>query len=737
MCDANFTSDFYKAIVKNSTELISVLDQAGEYMFVGASVEPVLGYEAHELLGTNAIDYIHKNDAAFALSALEKICTEKEVRMLPLRFKAKNGDWRWIECTITNMLDNESVRGIVANSRDVTQEVENELKKEQSQSFYKSLFHDHPDAVFTLNTDGYFEDANKQFPRLINYSEEEIKGKHFTELVHPSYTKEVTYAFNKALAGQAHTIEALVLTKQGKEIDICVTIVPIFFKGSVEGVHVIARDITQLKRSDRLIREQADQLNSVVESIAEPFFALDKQWCYTYVNKAYAAFLGKYREEMLGNNIWETYPQSVHSLFYYKCHEVASSGLPVSFEEPYSKPREAVIRFSVFPSSNGISVYFRDVIEERGLEAELEKLSLVASQTTNGVIITDGDGKVEWVNNSFERLTGYSFAEVLHKEPGELLQGVETDQETVARIRKKLAEAVPFSEEILNYRKNGEKVWFSMIITPILDTKGHVSKFIAIQSDTTDKKRSELELKQMASDLSIQNKSLQQFTYFISHNLRAPVANASGLAALLPRIDKNSKKFESVLSKLQTSVSHLDSIIKDMNTILSLRDGNQLLPLEDVNLSAVCTEVINSLQESIVELGVTTLVDVDTDCVVQASKAYLHNIFYNLLLNAIKYRATDRKLIIAVKCRQNKDGEVEIIISDNGSGMEMGLVKDQLFKLYKRFHLNTTGRGVGLFLVKTQVEAMKGRIEVDSTPNVGTSFKIYLKYNVEESFYNR
>ncbi|WKN33668.1 PAS domain-containing protein [Porifericola rhodea] len=123
----------------------------------------------------------------------------------------------------------------------------------------------------------------------------------------------------------------------------------------------------------------------------------------------------------------------------------------------------------------------------------LEKLSLVANNTDNSVIITDNEGYIEFVNEGFTKMTGYSEVEVLGRKPGALLQGPKTDQETVNRIRQKLKKGEPFYEDILNYRKGGGSYWISLVINPVKNDKGQIEKYISIQTDVSAIKETTLE----------------------------------------------------------------------------------------------------------------------------------------------------------------------------------------------------------------------------------------------------
>ena len=128
------------------------------------------------------------------------------------------------------------------------------------------------------------------------------------------------------------------------------------------------------------------------------------------------------------------------------------------------------------------TAFVKDVTEEVERRTEREMLSLVANETDNAVIITNPEGFIEYVNNGFERLTGYSRAEVKGLKPGALLQGQETDRMTVERIRQHIRNREPFYDEILNYKKNGEPYWVSLSINPVFDENRQLKNFISVQA---------------------------------------------------------------------------------------------------------------------------------------------------------------------------------------------------------------------------------------------------------------
>lgn len=718
-------SDFYKHLLANSTDLLTIIDEGGIYKYVGDSVEPLMGYKVDDLVGQNAFDLIHPEDLPAVLEAFEQIAHCEKMLIKPFRYKSKNNEWRWLECTCSNQTKNQAIKGYVTNSRDITETIDEKTQKDLHQAYYKSLFEEHPDAVFSLDTNGNFKSVNKQFCRILGLPEDVIISTQFTEFIHPLDARQLFSLFESTVAGASQTTELKVFDTSKNIKIVHLTLLPVYFNGQVVAVQGIAEDITNDVNSQNVISENLEQFRKIFESVTEPFFALDADWNYTFTNKAYCDWMQQSQENFTGANIWELYPSTKKSAFYKKCIQVAQTGKTEYLEEVYPSENNITLRYSIFPFDGGIAIHFVDITSQSALKRELEKLSLVASKTSNGVIIMDPQGRIDWVNDGFTRLTGYSKEEALGAIPSKLLQGPETDPETSVRVREKYADQVYFKEELINYRKDGQKYWVGIDVTPIKDATGELINYIAIQSDITEKKNAEAKLIKLADDLFKQNINLQQFTYMVSHNLRAPVANALGLTRLIHKVEVGSPQFNSILEKLDTSIIQLDGVIKDINSILTIKDADRTLPRENVNLLSITQEVLSPFQDELVAINSTLELDINSSYKMLSNKAYLYSIIQNLISNAIKYRSPNRALKLTLRVEKDVRGYI-YTVSDNGLGLEMDVVKKQMFKLYKRFHPETHGKGIGLFLVKTQVETIGGKILVESKPDVGTTFKLLL-----------
>jgi ligand-binding sensor domain-containing protein/signal transduction histidine kinase len=234
----------------------------------------------------------------------------------------------------------------------------------------------------------------------------------------------------------------------------------------------------------------------------------------------------------------------------------------------------------------------------------------------------------------------------------------------------------------------------------------------------------ETEVAKRTLELTVQNQQLEQFAFIASHNLRGPVARMLGLGKLLSAgaIAENETKF--VMDKMLENTHELDTVVLDLAHILEIRNAN-LMPAE-TDLASDLSLAQNTLAKEMLVSGARLVTDFTHGGRVVTIQAYIQSIFLILLDNAIKYRDPSRPLEIQVATRI--DGKNFIIrFSDNGLGIDLGLHGSKLFNLYSRFHPEVEGKGVGLFLVKTQLEAMGGSISVESVLNTGITFSIFLK----------
>ncbi|MBS4064550.1 MAG: PAS domain-containing sensor histidine kinase, partial [Chitinophagaceae bacterium] len=278
--------------------------------------------------------------------------------------------------------------------------------------------------------------------------------------------------------------------------------------------------------------------------------------------------------------------------------------------------------------------------------------------------------------------------------------------------------------ETVRINKNGSIVHVSLTVSPIINEFNQVIGASKIMRDISVQIASDYEKAQIMNDLIQRNKDLEQFAYIVSHNLRAPVANIIGITNFMKMPDLEPAEQASMVSSLNQSVSALDGVIKDLSLILQIRrEVNE--QKTTIHFSAIMNEIQLAIDNLIKLEKVTFEIDFSAIDQINSIKSYIYSIFYNLISNSIKYRRPDVHPIIKIKS-SIVDNQILLVFSDNGLGIDLKKNKDTVFGLYKRFHSHTEGKGMGLFMVKTQIETLGGKIHIASEPNKGTQFKIEL-----------
>ncbi|MBM1104550.1 sensor histidine kinase [Aurantibacter crassamenti] len=229
-------------------------------------------------------------------------------------------------------------------------------------------------------------------------------------------------------------------------------------------------------------------------------------------------------------------------------------------------------------------------------------------------------------------------------------------------------------------------------------------------------------IKDINHRLEMRNRQLSEFNYLVSHNLRSPVTTMSVLIEMMKN-EKEPEKLSLLYPKLEQVTTSILNLSQDINEYVSIIDNSEI-KVDDVDLFSLIDEVKNDFSETL--LGHKTfevIVKPEAWRNVQFSKFYLKSIIQNLMSNAIKYRKNNSTSYIEFETAYEDKSKV-LYIRDNGTGLNLEMHGDNLFKLYKRFHRNISGKGMGLFLVKSHLDALDASITVQSEVGKGITFKI-------------
>lgn len=378
----------------------------------------------------------------------------------------------------------------------------------------------------------------------------------------------------------------------------------------------------------------------------------------------------------------------------------------------------------------GIRGVNRDVTRRRTAEMEFKKLYKGVQNSPASIVITDALGNIEYVNPMFTKVTGYTFDEVVGKRPS-VLQSGHTTKEEYGQIWKVILAGRTWNGEFRNRRKNGELYWESTMIAPISDADGKISNFIAVKEDITNRKKSEQELQEILHTVSDQNRRLLEFNYITSHNIRSHASNIAAIADQLRDSNETTSR-DQLIDMLVTVSTNLLGTIEHLNNNLRVqREVN--IRREVLNLRSFVNHALQNVyletSFAVRERAILISNDVSENFTVLANAAYMENILMNLINNAIRYRHPNRDTSIQVSARVLGD-VTEIKIRDNGLGIDLSKHRARIFGMGQVFHDMPEARGMGLFVVKNQVQAMGGSVDVDSKPDKGSTFIVRLPNTV-------
>jgi PAS domain S-box-containing protein len=271
---------------------------------------------------------------------------------------------------------------------------------------------------------------------------------------------------------------------------------------------------------------------------------------------------------------------------------------------------------------------------------------------------------------------------------------------------------------------DGTMHWYNVRMYPITNADKQIFGLMLAITDISARKNIELQKEQVYNNLTQRNKDLEQFTYIVSHNLRAPIANIMGFSRELKNENDADIQAE-YINQLNLSVDRLDVVIRDLNDILQLKQDTEE-KVEVVKFSDMVENTKATIKNQLFAQNIVIEADFSEVEDIATKGTYMQSIFYNLISNSVKYRKPNVDTVIQIKSIKKKDSII-LSFKDNGLGIDLDKKRDQVFGLYKRFHTHVAdGKGMGLYITKTQTEILGGKISIHSEVDKGTEF--YLEF---------
>lgn len=658
------------------------------------------------------------------------------------RIISRPGEIKWLENKIMpTMKDGRLVR-IDGISNDITEQVLNEMKLienekqlRESERKYRFIFQNNPMPMWLIDFETLdFLDVNNAAINHYGYSKEEFLSMSSLHIKPEHEQSEYVEVFKNTAD------HAGIWTHQKKDGSI------IKVEGKVDVVNfegrkaklVMLNDVTERLRFEESLRESNERYELVTKATNDAIWDWNLCRNELYWSEGYAKLFG-YAADGTEKNV-HSWPARIHP------DDVArvTNGLLKKINTPGTDFWEDEYRYI---KADGSVAYIYDrgyILYENGMPVRMvgamqditsRKLSeqLLLEQEANLRTIFDNtassyvflDTKLNIV--SFNQRANDEF---VIESGGPLEKGrclIDLLPEEVRDSARRHYERVLAGEKISYERAGVQKKfgtrWYAFHVLPIYNPSKDIQGILISADDITLRKNTELEKEKITRELLQRNKTLEQFAYIVSHNLRSPVANITGLCNII--FNARSMKEEEqarCMQGLLLSAKKLDEVIIDLNYILQVR-RELAEPKSLVRFSAVVRDIKTSIQDLINRENVVIKTNFLEANQLFTIKSYLHSIFYNLIINSIKYRRPGEQPVIEISSKKD-DRRLSLIFRDNGLGIDLESNATKIFGLYKKFHPHIEGKGMGLYMVKTQVEMLGGKIEISSAINAGTEFTI-------------
>ena len=377
-----------------------------------------------------------------------------------------------------------------------------------------------------------------------------------------------------------------------------------------------------------------------------------------------------------------------------------------------------------------------DITERKQAVENITKLSSAVEQSSASVVITDLDGDIQYVNQAFVDITGYTFEEIRGENPRILNSGAH-DEKFYRDMWDVILEGKVWEGDMVNKKKNGELFWESASIAPVSNDTGELINFIAVKSDITEIKKVERELieaKELAEAATI---AKSQFLANMSHEIRTPMNAIMGLSKLALKTDLNYKQWD-YLSKIDESSQNLLRIINDILDFSKIEAGKLSIEKINFNLEDMMQAVSNLTAPKAQENGVEFILNIEKGVPVNliGDPLRISQLITNYCSNAVKFTEIGEVILTASLIKMTKrDAEIKFSVADTGIGLTSDQIKG-IFQSFSQADQSTTrkygGTGLGLAICKNLAELMDGEVDFESEYGKGSTFIFTAKFSLQK-----
>jgi PAS domain S-box-containing protein len=751
-----FNERRFRSLVENSNDAIAILSKDVELTYMSPSVINVLGYTVEEIMQLDAISLVHPEDVAKVQQAMEICLANPGVpgKGLVVRVLHKNKSWQWIETTLTNMLHDPAIGGIVDNFRNVTEKKQAEEKVRIAKERYDTVIKATNEAVWEWDIQTNEVHWGEGFRSLFGYDPEKTSRSVnvWDSYFHPEDAEKIVNSLNAVVASESQLqweAEYRFLKSNGQYAYV---LDRGFLIRDTQGnpLRMIGamQDITSKMVADQALRDSEEKTRLIMNASLDAIICMDKNGLITFWNPQAEKIFGWSMEEVMGRPLSETIIPATYRAHhnrgleaYAKTGQGRNLNTILELSAINRNNEEFPVELTVLPIRQEKEEFFcafvRDItgrkMAEQQLKLSKERYDTIAKATNDVIYEWDLVRNVNYWGEGYETLFGHkrtgdtmptgSWLDNLHPEEKDSIlasayEAFETKKTSLVReLRFRCADG-------------SYKTVFDKLVI-VYDQEGKPLRIVGAMQDITERKKNETsiinlndELNKRAEELAASNSELEQFAYVASHDLQEPLRMVTGFLELLKSKYENNLD-ETARQYIQFSA---DGAERMKQLILDLLEYSRVNTSQEKHASTDISEIIYQVLDTYVCKIKTSnaIVKVSLMPSARVNKLQMTQLFQNLIGNALKYnRAEQPKIEIGF---EEKCTHWQFFVKDNGIGIDPKFY-ERIFIIFQRLHTKNqfSGTGIGLAICKKIVEKHEGKIWVNSTPGQGSTFYFTIK----------
>ena len=774
-----------KALMESETRLrtlyetmaqgVIYMNSSGEIIHANPAAERILGVSLAQLQSRTSLDprwhAIHEDGTPFpgeTHPAMVALATGKENSAVMGVFDPAQEKYKWINISAIPGFrpGDDKPYQVFTTFEDIT-ELKNsfleldktrellEIKVEERtqdltkiNNFQKAILDNAPIAIITTDLDGICRSINPAGEIMTGYSADKVIGKmtplhfHDREELRQYYSKihenpdpteqQIFEVVNGAISDK--TTEWHYVRKNGQKFPVKISHSSLIGSdGNVSGYIGLVLDVTREKEYLESLRESEAVNRAILNAVPDLMFRIHRDGTYLDSHSQNQSALYAPKELFIGKKVMEVLPpdqsrqamQAIERAFATGQVEQYEYMLPGQDKDRYFENRIIAI------SDEQILSMVRDITDRKESETALKMQSAAFESFALPIIITDSEGRIQWVNSAYTKLTGYSAEEAMEKTPGELSKSGSQDEDFYKAFWDAIKGGKVWSGELQNRRKDGSQYPEEMTVTPVLDQQGRVSGFIAIKIDITVRKKMEQSLLETIEREKELGELKSKFISITSHEFRTPLAtiraSSDSLATYWDNMTQAQR--ENRLVKINDQVLLMAGYIDEMLLLSRLQTPEKMGEPEQFDLVGLFREIVEELRALPGNSQRIDFMPMAERIIVNLFRLEVRAVVSNLVINSLKYSAQDKKVMVSLSASES---DVEFMVKDRG----IGIPEEELSRLYEPFFRasNTTnipGSGLGLSIVKEAVERQNGKIAIESRLNRGTTVVVVLPVAIQ------